>query len=92
MTRRLLAYALLADGVLVALFDGGYVRLWRPMVPDRVVSATRRVSQRSTLLRLIGIAEVAAGLVLLSMMSMQAGRAVAPSKPHRVTSLKRRAA
>lgn len=68
MTRRLLGYALLADGVLIALFDGGYARIWplRP-VPQQVAWVSRRASEASRFLGwMIGVMEIGAGLALLA--------------------------
>ncbi|MCL5292073.1 MAG: hypothetical protein M1548_06035 [Actinobacteria bacterium] len=77
MSRRLLGYALLADGLLVMLFDGGYVRIWgvRPL-PTQLIRATRRASEVNPFLsRLLGIAEIGTGLVLIAMTSAWRRRA-----------------
>ncbi|MCL4498995.1 MAG: hypothetical protein M1335_01960 [Chloroflexi bacterium] len=82
MTRRLLGYALLADGVLVALFDGGYVRIWRPGIPNQIVSATKRAQDIHPLLsRLLGITEIGAGLALIALASRSARRKQEAQRP-----------
>lgn len=81
MTRRLLGYLILADGILVTIFDGGYVRMWRPMVPNRLIGATRRAYEIHPFLsRLVGIAEIGAGLAMVSFAESKARREKARAK------------
>lgn len=76
MPRRLLGYALLADGLMVALFDGGYVRIWnmRPL-PGRLVDVSKRASGRPFLTRLLGVAEITAGAAIIALTMVQQKRA-----------------